>query len=94
MSHEAGPKEQAYDETIVPLLEQIQVICEDYGINYLAYFALDPVPDSDVIVHVRSSGVHDEDDVIGCVQVAKMLRVLSEGEHDIPDDDAPATENN
>ena len=46
MKHDTGPKENAYDEHIAPLMTRIIATCQEHSIPVVAQFQLDPDEDT------------------------------------------------
>ena len=75
MSTANGPKEQAYDAHIAPLMTQIIDLCREHKINAFATFALDRT-DEDALLKCTTALPVDEADEEGC-DLVDQLRLIA-----------------
>lgn len=84
-----GPKEDAYDEGISPLVREILRICRERRINVAMYFALDSVGEGTGIVQCRTVTMNDTEDLVGCSTLVEIHKAINR--HVIePESGAPA----
>lgn len=69
-----GPKEDAYDEHIAPLVGEIIALCKAHGINAFATFALDPDEDDKPLMCTTCLPI-DKGDEHGYALTQKLLDV-------------------
>lgn len=70
------PKEDAYDELISPLMEQIIALCKEHKINMAAQFALDHDDYGAPLYCTTGLSEADPDDLPGSRRVVELYRIM------------------
>ena len=76
MTDDRGPKEQAYDNAIYPLMSQIIALCRANKINMAAQFALDVSPEDRTMFCTTCIDDADPDHAEGVEHVRELAHVM------------------